>query len=181
MNIRPSRGPLAAAASILLLVAACGGSSGYGSSSSTTTSAAPPAAASGAALGTTTTSYGKVLVDTHGKTLYAFAIDSKGHSACTGMCLQFWPPVPAGSASPKAPAGVTGTPGALHRSDGSSQLTVNGFPMYTFSGDKKPGTTAGQGLNRFGGLWYVVAPDGSWIKASSGGSSMGPSSPPRGY
>ena len=69
---------------------------------------------------------------------------------------------------PSAPAGVTATFGVLHRPDGTEQLTVDGWPMYTYVGDTKAGAITGQGQNSSGGLWWVVSPSGKWItKAKS--------------
>jgi predicted lipoprotein with Yx(FWY)xxD motif len=155
----------AGAASVLLLTAACGGSS-YGSASSASSSGTT-AKSSAANVSTASTGVGKILVDAQGRTMYAFAADSKGKSNCTGSCLTYWPPVKAGSI-PKASAGVTATFGVLHRQDGTTQLTVDGYPMYTYIGDSKPGATTGQGKNLSGGLWWVVSPSGKWItKAGS--------------
>jgi predicted lipoprotein with Yx(FWY)xxD motif len=159
-----SRLPLfAGAIGVLLLTAACGGSSGTAAKASS-----GAAAATSTAVSTATTGPGKILVDSQGRTMYAFAADSKGKSNCTGSCLQYWPAVPAGAKAPASPAGVTATFGVLHRQDGSSQLTVDGWPMYTYVGDSKPGATTGQGKNLDGGLWWVVSPSGKWItKAKS--------------
>jgi predicted lipoprotein with Yx(FWY)xxD motif len=153
---KASRLPLlAGAVGVLLLTAACGGSSGTATPAST-------------GVSTATTAPGKILVDSQGRTMYAFAADSKGKSNCTGSCLQYWPAVPAGAKAPKASAGVTASFGVLHRQDGTTQLTVDGWPMYTYVGDSKPGATTGQGKNLDGGLWWVVSPSGSWItKAKS--------------
>ena len=154
---------LAGALGVLLLAAACGGSS---------TSTAAPASSSGATaaaksgadvVNTSTTSAGKILVDAQGRTMYAFAADTKGHSNCIGACLTYWPLVPAGAKAPTAGTGVTATFGVIKRSDGTSQLTADGWPMYTYVGDSKPGATTGQGKNLSGGLWWVVDPSGKWI------------------
>jgi predicted lipoprotein with Yx(FWY)xxD motif len=155
----------AGAASVVLLTAACGGS--YGSASSASSSGTTTKS-SAANVSTASTGAGKILVDAQGRTMYAFAADSKGKSNCTGSCLTYWPPVHAGSKAPQAAAGVTATFGVLHRQDGTAQLTVDGYPMYTYIGDTKPGATTGQGKNLSGGLWWVVAPSGKWItKAGS--------------
>ena len=55
----------------------------------------------------------------------------------------------------------------------SAILMVIYVVLYTFQGDTKAGNTNGQGVNAFGGLWYVVSPAGNQITkaASSGGSS----------
>ena len=51
--------------------------------------------------------------------------------------------------------------GTTKRSDGTTQVTYNNHPLYTFVGDKgKRGATTGEGLDAFGAKWYVVAADG---------------------
>jgi hypothetical protein len=66
------------------------------------------------------------------------------------------------------------------RSDGKPQVIYNGHPLYTYSGDNKAGNTNGQGVNAFGGLWYVLSPKGNEITSTpstsggSGGSSGSP-------
>jgi predicted lipoprotein with Yx(FWY)xxD motif len=164
----------------LLLLAACGGGGGsYGGSGSSSSSGGQSPASSGT-VSVGTTSFGKVLVDPNGMTLYGFANDSKGHSACTGSCATYWPPVPGSDAPQSSTASVTASFGTIKRSDGSSQLTVDGLPVYTYAGDSSAGQANGQGKNLSGGLWWVVSPDGSWVKStstsSSGGSSSGSSS-----
>ena len=161
----------------LALAAAAGGSSG------TTTANPSPAAASGSASGGIAvgkTGAGVVLVDAKGMTLYAFAADSKGHSVCTGSCATYWPPVP-GSEKAHVSSKVTAPVGTVTRSDGSTQLTVAGYPMYTYAGDSAAGQDNGQGKNLSGGLWWVVNPDGTWVKSMSGSSSGSSSGGGGGY
>lgn len=141
---------------VLVLAAACGEDSGDGESSSPTTSA-------DGGLATTPTSLGTILTDSAGKSLYGFAADTKGVSNCSGQCASYWPPVEVTGSVPKDPQGVTAKLGELTRDDGTKQLTVNGMPMYTYVGDNATGDTKGQGLNESGGLWWVVATDGTWI------------------
>jgi len=160
----------------LLLISACG--SGGSSSSSPSTPSGSAGSATGSSSSTVavgSTSAGKVLVDANGMTLYAFANDSPGHSTCTGSCAAYWPPVPGSDAPHGSMAAVTAKFGTVKRSDGSSQLTVNGYPMYTYAGDSAPGQANGQGTNLSGGLWWVVGPNGSWVK-TTGSSSSSPSS-----
>lgn len=179
-NPRSRRTGLAAVgAAALLMLAACGSG---GSQGSTSGSAAGSAAAQSAAhpgkIATHSTSLGRVLVDPRDRTLYAFAADSPHHSVCTGSCLSYWPPVPGADAAALASSGVTAKLGVLKRTDGSSQLTANGFPMYTYAGDTAVGQTNGQGKNLSGGLWWVVAPTGKWVKGS--GATSGTSGGSRG-
>ena len=120
--------------------------------------AAPPApATAGTATGTTlkTTTIGgvKVLTNAKGFTLYSFAPDSPTMSKCYGSCAAYWPPV-TGTA-----AGTAGLPGkvtTIKRTDGSTQLTYDGHPLYTYIGDSHPGQASGNKVNLNGGLWLDV-------------------------
>jgi predicted lipoprotein with Yx(FWY)xxD motif len=126
------------------------------------------------------TSLGKVLVNSKGRTLYLFQADSGTTSNCSGECARDWPPLHV-SGTPKGGKGTTASlVGTTPRADGTTQLTYNGHPLYTFEDDKKAGATNGQGVNAFGGLWYVVSPAGNEITSTastSGGSSSGGGTP----
>ena len=75
--------------------------------------------------------------------------------------------------SVKPPSDVDAKLGEITGTNGSQQLTVAGWPVYTYAGDSAPGDTTGQGLDISGGLWWVIAPDGTWIKSAASGSSSG--------
>ena len=131
-------------------------------------SAAPGAAAAPAALGTAALAPGTALVDGAGRTLYLFEADTGTTSTCTGACAQVWPPVPA-PAAPDVAGGARATlVGTSPRADGTRQATYDGHPLYYFAGDKAPGDAKGQGIDNFGGGWYVVAPDGNKIDTDDG-------------
>jgi predicted lipoprotein with Yx(FWY)xxD motif len=139
----------------------------------TAVSSAPASAAGGTALVAKTISGKNVLTDAKGFTLYWFVPDTATTSKCTGSCATYWPPVK-GPAT--AGAGVTGKLGTITRSDGTTQATYNGHPLYTYAGDTAPGQDKGNGLNVSGGLWYTVAvtgsaapPASSSAKSNSGG------------
>ena len=100
------------------------------------------------------------LADKTGKTLYLFQADSNGKSNCNGSCATAWPPL---TGSVNAGAGVTGKITTFTRSDGGKQAVINGHPLYYYTADTAPGTTRGQGINAFGGLWYVVSPSGNTV------------------
>jgi predicted lipoprotein with Yx(FWY)xxD motif len=97
---------------------------------------------------------GTVLASSRGLTLYYFGQDKphSGKSACTGACATAWPPL---AAPVKAPAGVhlPGKLGVITRPNGLKQVTLNGFPLYFYVGDKSPGQAAGNGI---GGSWHVI-------------------------
>jgi len=109
------------------------------------------------------TSLGRILVNSRGHTLYLFKKDSRGKSACTGACAQFWPPLRA-SGAPTAGSGVSASKlGTIRRSDGKPQVTYKGHALYTFVMDTKAGQTHGQGLTAFGGSWFTLSPAGNQI------------------
>src|SRR5215472_8037848 len=74
-------------AALATLTAACG------SNSSKTNTPAPGGAAASSRVMLASTGIGTVLVDSGGKTIYWFAIDTPTTSNCTGACATFWPPV----------------------------------------------------------------------------------------
>ena len=94
-----------------------------------------------------------LLTNAKGLTLYWFAPDSPNKSVCYGSCAAYWPPV-AGNAS--AGPGVTGTIGTIQRTDGTTQATYDGHPLYTYIGDSAPGQDGGNNINLNGGLWHDV-------------------------
>jgi predicted lipoprotein with Yx(FWY)xxD motif len=51
--------------------------------------------------------------------------------------------------------------GTTPRSDGRPEVTYNGHPLYTYTGDSKPGDVNGQGLTAFGAAWFALSPSGS--------------------
>ncbi len=111
-----------------------------------------------ALISAASTSVGTVLVNAKSMTIYDFAKDTKGHSACTGKCAKSWSIVKAPAKLPSSVPGVSGKLGVLVRQDGKRQLTVDGRPVYTFTGDSVPGDAKGQGPSK--GLWTVVSAAG---------------------
>jgi predicted lipoprotein with Yx(FWY)xxD motif len=99
----------------------------------------------------------ELLTNAKGFTLYWFAPDSPGKSVCYGSCAAYWPPV-AGNAA--AGPGVTGTIGTIRRTDGTTQATYDGHPLYTYIGDSAPGQNGGNNINLNGGLWHDVPVSG---------------------
>jgi predicted lipoprotein with Yx(FWY)xxD motif len=93
---------------------------------------------------------GYVLAEANGQVVYTYAHDTKGGTpTCTGSCSDVWVPV---TGVPKSALGETfpGTFGLVARSDGTKQMTYNGYPLYTFKG-AFPLTT-----HAVSGVWNVV-------------------------
>lgn len=167
------------------VIAACGSSGTSGSTSggsapsSAASSPAPssPATGSGAssAAGLKTASVGTlgtIVVDGKGMTVYRFDADTNSPptSNCSGSCATYWPPVPAGSGTPQVQGVSSSLVGTITRADGTKQLTLAGWPLYTYAGDQAAGDARGQGLNASGGLWWAVTPTGAKAGSSSGSS-----------
>jgi predicted lipoprotein with Yx(FWY)xxD motif len=94
-----------------------------------------------------------VLTNADGFTLYRFAPDPPGKSTCYGTCAAYWPPV---TGRPIAGTGVTGKLGTTERTGGTTQVTYDGHPLYTYIGDSAPGQSTGNNINLNGGFWYEI-------------------------
>ena len=105
--------------------------------------------------------YGDILVDASGMTLYLFTNDDPNKSNCSGGCGTAWPPLLT-EGGPTAGEGVTADKlGTITRDDGSTQVTYNGWPLYYFARDEKPGDTNGQNV---GNVWFVIDPEGQAVR-----------------
>lgn len=181
MRIRITMLVAAGTTAVALSAAACSSSSSSGSAAPTSapasasSPAAPSPAGSGSAaasgaLQTAQVGGATVLANAKGFILYSFAPDTATVSKCTGACAQIWPPV-TGSAT--AGPGVTGKLGTITRSDGTTQATYNGHPLYTYTADTSAGQANGNGLNVNGGVWHVVTASGAAPPAGSAGTTSG--------
>src|SRR4029079_6911393 len=86
----------------------------------------------GTRVSTASSSLGKIIVDGRGRTLYLFEKDKRGHSACSGACAMYWPPVIT-NGTPKAGRGVkTSLLGTIRRANGARQVTYAGHPLYRY-------------------------------------------------
>jgi predicted lipoprotein with Yx(FWY)xxD motif len=115
--------------------------------------AGPGSASAGGGLKTESIGGVRVLTNARGFTLYWFAADTTTRSACYGTCAAYWPPV---TGTPSKGPGIPGKLATIKRSDGTSQITYNGHPLYTYVGDSAPGQASGNNLNLNGGLWHEV-------------------------
>jgi predicted lipoprotein with Yx(FWY)xxD motif len=170
---------LGCVAAAVALAAGCGSSSssttGTTSGAATAKTATTTPAASTSAAGASSSAGGVTISVKHSKdgtilaagpkhiTVYLFEADKGGQSACSGECAKDWPPVTTGGepqASGSASAAMIGT---ITRSDGTTQVTYNGHPLYFFEKDGDAGDAYGQGVKAFGASWYVMAPSGNKI------------------
>lgn len=109
---------------------------------------------------------GEFLVAGNGYSLYLFKADRQGTagqqaaSVCEGDCLATWPALLV-----EGEVAVSGNVrseliGTIVRSDGKTQVTYNGWPLYFYAEDIQPGDIIGHDLESFGEDWYLVGPSG---------------------
>jgi predicted lipoprotein with Yx(FWY)xxD motif len=169
MRTRLALAAFPAGLAALVALAGCGSSGGSATASPSTS------ATTGKGMATIDMTenpqLGSILTDSKGNTVYVFAKDSNGMSNCNGACASVWPPVTT-TGKPTAGNGVVVSKlGTTKRSDGSTQITYGGRPLYTYTADTSPGDVTGNGVNTYGGLWYAVQPNGSNAPAGSSSSS----------
>jgi predicted lipoprotein with Yx(FWY)xxD motif len=159
-----------------LVIAGCGGSSSSSSSAessggeTTGSESATTSSEGGGGSGTIGSAevggVGTVLVDSEGMTVYLFTPDKGTESTCYGGCESAWPPVVA-EGKPSAGEGATSSAlGTTKRKDGTMQVTYEGHPVYTFSGDSSPGEANGQEDD---GVWFVIDEAGEAVKGGAPG------------
>jgi predicted lipoprotein with Yx(FWY)xxD motif len=150
------------------LVAACGSPGGNTASSGAGGNSGSNGSVAGANAAVSTrqlSGVGTVLVTSSGMTIYTPKVPAEvnGNIKCTGSCLSFWFPVTASSVS-LGSGGLPGTLGTIHRPGGTTQLTYNGRPLYTFRLDTAPGQAHGNNFtDSFNGTaftWQVVTASG---------------------
>lgn len=163
-----------AVAACALVVAVVSAGCSNGTSISSPFTSKPPVLANGPEYKITTGSVdglGTVLVDGRGITVYMYATDVRGApSRCYNICAIQWPPVvlPPNVTRPIAGPGIEqALLGTAPRTDGTTQVTYNGWPLYLWPPDRAPGQATGQALTNAGGLWYVLSPSGTPIKTAS--------------
>ena len=159
-----------AAVALALVTTACAKSGGASSGGTTTGGGATTASGGGGATvkAANVSGLGTVLVNAKGFTLYHLEGETTSSLKCTGSCTGTWPPLTA-SGAPSGGSGATGTLSTFKRSDdGTTQVTYNGLPLYTFSGDSGPGQMNGEGIE---GVWFAVTPAGQSAKGTGGGPS----------
>ena len=142
---------VAAGAVVALVLSACNSSSGS-------------QATSKASISVGHSALGAFLVDGMGTSVYLFEKDVGPNSTCYGACATTWPPVTT-TGQPSVGGGAhAALLSTTTRTDGVKQLDYAGHPLYYYSGDNGPGTTAGEGLQSFGAGWDVLNPAGHKIE-----------------
>jgi predicted lipoprotein with Yx(FWY)xxD motif len=170
---RVPRGPLVAAiaaAAAAGVLAGCASGSSSASAASNGAGGTQPGGAGITISSRQVSGVGTVLTDQSGKTLYTPEQEANGTIKCTGSCLSFWFPLTASNGgTPHAGGTLTGKLGSIQRPDGTSQVTYNGVPLYTFKLDSGPGQAHGNDFtDSFGGQSFV------WHAATASGTAPAP-------
>ncbi len=109
-----------------------------------------------------------VLVDNKGMTVYMFEKDTTHPiSSCYDDCAKTWPPVlvndEAGLSIFQGTAVDKSKVALSRRADTDKfQVTYNGWPLYNWARDAKPGDTTGQ---KVANVWWVIGQDGNPIRS----------------
>jgi predicted lipoprotein with Yx(FWY)xxD motif len=160
----------------VLLATACGGGGSSASAAQTPTAPAPGKTVSAVKVD----GVGTVLVDSKGMALYSPAQEASGTISCTGSCTSIWVPLtlPMGQSAPTGSAGLENKLGTVQRPDGTTQVTFDGKPLYTFVQDSGPGVVSGNDFSdSFDGnsfTWHVASIGAASGNSSSSSSSNGP-------
>jgi predicted lipoprotein with Yx(FWY)xxD motif len=102
--------------------------------------------------------HGIMLFDLSGHTLYRFDGDKGSVSSCYGACAKSWPPALTEGKirAVDVPRKLVGT---TKRKDGTIQLTYDGHPLYTHSGERQ-GKSDANGVTDFGAKWFALRRNG---------------------
>jgi predicted lipoprotein with Yx(FWY)xxD motif len=160
----PATSAAAAAPAATSAAAPAAGSAGAVAPAATSAAASAAGPAGPTTVATKMGPLGAYLTDASGKTLYMYTPDTSPTSTCYGQCIANWPALLTNGA-PQAGTGATATfLGTSPRTDGSSQVTYKGHPLYYFKGDKAAGDTSGQGK---ADTWFLVSPTGAQIGSAA--------------
>jgi predicted lipoprotein with Yx(FWY)xxD motif len=114
--------------------------------------------------------WGATLTLKNGDTLYRLTKDSKNKSVCTGKCATIWIPVLLATGQ-KTPVGSgVSHLGSFTRANGTHQVTYEGIPLYTFTGDKKAGQVTGNIKDTWGQWWSINPASPTTAPKKKGGS-----------
>ncbi|RVU16546.1 hypothetical protein EOT10_36685 [Streptomyces antnestii] len=158
------------AAVFALALSGCGGSGG-GSKSSGTAKSSAPTTSSATLTAAKVDKVGTVVTDSKGFVLYRFDQDSAKPTkvTCYGSCATLWPAATATDAKSITVKGIDKKlVSTVKRSDGTTQITLAGWPLYRYSKDDQPKEAYGQGVL---GTWFAATPTGAKAMSTNGGSS----------
>ncbi len=129
-------------------------------------------ASSNTTITTHGTPRGKVLSTSRGFSLYVRSNDKRGtngkapKSTCYGKCAKTLRPLLVKTGGKLVAAGGAKHKllGTARRADGSTQVTYDGWPLYTDVSDIAPGFIDGEAAAQFGGRSYLLTAKGRAVR-----------------
>ncbi len=115
--------------------------------------------ATGTVITTGDSAFGTMLFDEAGQAIYIWEVEESSTAECYGDCAEAWPPVLT-NGNPTATGEVNnGLLGTTERTDGTTQVTYNGHPLYYYA-HEDAGEVKCHNISTHGGLWWVIQPNG---------------------
>jgi predicted lipoprotein with Yx(FWY)xxD motif len=169
---------LAGASLTALVLAACGGNSSDNGNGGNSMASSSDFVSTRSVDG-----FGTVLVDSQDAALYTNDMDRGSKIVCTAGCAADWTPLvaPSGDRPTSDDSAVQAKLGTIKRPDGTSQVTFDDKPLYSFVEDPAGEVTGDGFTDSFAGtrfVWTVATSSGSGSSAAgestgSGGSGYG--------
>lgn len=104
--------------------------------------------------------FGDILWGPNRQAIYIWEREPSTTPQCYDDCAEAWPPVLT-TGEPDAGAGIDAALlSTTKRSDGTTQVTYNGHPLYYYA-HEKPGEVKCHNVTTHGGLWWVITVDGA--------------------
>ncbi len=113
----------------------------------------------GVVITTGDSEFGTMLFNDKGQAIYIWELEESTKAECYEDCAEAWPPVLSDGA-PRAAGSVNkDLLGTTQRTDGSTQVTYNGHPLYYYA-HEEAGEVKCHNIRTHGGLWWVIQPSG---------------------
>ncbi len=113
----------------------------------------------GTLITTAESQFGEILFDDTGQAIYLFDIEQSTSPECYDECAEAWPPVLTEGAPISAQGARADVLGTTTRTDGTTQVTYAGHPLYYYAHEGKHQVLC-HDVRGFGGLWLAVTPSG---------------------
>ena len=113
----------------------------------------------GVVITTGVSEFGTMLFNDKRQAIYIWELEESTKAECYEDCAEAWPPVLT-DGTPRAAGSVSNELlGTTERTDGSTQVTYNGHPLYYYA-HEKAGEVKCHRVSSYGGLWWVIRPSG---------------------
>jgi predicted lipoprotein with Yx(FWY)xxD motif len=113
----------------------------------------------GTVITTGDSAYGTMLFNEKRQAIYIWELEESTKVECYDDCAEAWPPVLTDGV-PRAAGNVSNKLlGTTKRTDGSTQVTYNGHPLYYYA-HEGPGEVKCHNVSSYGGLWWAIRPNG---------------------